>query len=262
MTALLEKFGYPISYFPLGENKGIAEAQNIGIRESVSAGCSHVLLLDQDSVVSSGMVTKLLVAEGELLKAGKKVAAVGPCVVDENTGARPCAVQYRWLRVHRIDPNADSSEPIETANLMASGSVIRTAILGIVGAMRSDLFIDLVDTEWVFRASSAGYKSYCVPGAFMVHRIGDAARKFFGRDVYLHSDLRYYYILRNALYLAGVRSMGWQWRAYIVSRLPYQFLVYSWFSTDRFGTARVLIKALWDGLVGRLGPLKEELGAQ
>ena len=78
MVAFLEKFPYPISYLPLGDNKGIGEAQNIGIRANISHKCSHVLLLDQDSALPPGIVKKLIVAESELLKAGKKIAAVGP----------------------------------------------------------------------------------------------------------------------------------------------------------------------------------------
>ncbi len=258
MAAFLERFLSPISYISLGENKGIAEAQNIGIRETIRAGCSHVLLLDQDSAVSPGMVLKLLAAEKQLLKKGEMVAAVCPQIMDGKTGRRPGAVHYRWFRVRRINLSADSDEPIETDNLIASGSIIRVAILESLGMMRSDLFIEYVDTEWVFRTNSAGYRSYCVPSAILAHNFGDASAKLFGRPIYLYNGTRYYYKLRNAVYLARLKSMGWQWRAYIISRIPYHFFLYSWFSADRFGTARLMLRALGDGLLGRLGPFREE----
>ena len=69
---ILEGFGKPVSYVPLGKNRGIAEAQNIGIDLSIKEEYSHVLLLDQDSALSSGMVNKLLAAEEELLGKGEK----------------------------------------------------------------------------------------------------------------------------------------------------------------------------------------------
>ena len=53
--AFLDAFGEPVSYVPLGENRGIAEAQNIGIELSMKGGYSHVLLLDQDSTLSPGL---------------------------------------------------------------------------------------------------------------------------------------------------------------------------------------------------------------
>jgi len=259
LAPFLEGFPCPISYLPLGDNKGIAEAQNIGIREGIRGGCSHVLLLDQDSAVSAGMVTNLLFGEKQLLEKEHVVAAVCPQIVDEKTGKRPGAVHYRWFRVRRIDVSTDSDEPIETDNLIASGSLIRAVVLESLGMMRSDLFIEYVDTEWVFRANTAGYKSYCVPTAVLAHNFGDASAKFFGHPIYLYSGIRYYYKLRNAVYLARVKSMGWQWRAYIISRIPYHCFLYSWFSANRLCTARLMLRALGDGLLGRLGPVRKEL---
>jgi len=257
LSTLFERFPYPISYIPLGDNKGIAEAQNIGIRESISGGSSHVLLLDQDSALPPGMVNKLITAERELLRAGKKVAAVGPQYIDEKTGTPSCAIHHICLRVRKFNLDPRSSEPVETDNLIASGSVIRTAALQSVGMMRGDLFMDFVDTEWGLRARSKGYKSYCVPAAVMTHSTGDAAITIFGQEVYVHNDLRRYYRLRNAVYLLRLRSMGWQWRTYISARIPYYLLLYLWLSRDKLRNARLLLKALWDGLLGRLGPFRE-----
>jgi rhamnosyltransferase len=258
LQGFLEKLPYPISYIPLGDNRGIAEAQNIGIRESIRCGHSHVLLLDQDSALPPGMVNKLLTAEGELLKAGKRVAAVGPQYVDEKTGTPSCAIRHACLRVRRIKLDPRSSEPIETDNLIASGSITRTAALQSLGMMRCDLFIDFVDTEWGLRASSKGYKSYCVPNAVMTHSTGDKAIRIFGKEVYVHSDVRRYYRLRNAMYLLRLRTMGWQWRTYMSVRIPYYALLYLWLSKDKLRNAKLLLKALLDGLLGRLGPLKEQ----
>ena len=99
LAPFLERFQCTIAYIPVGDNKGIAEAQNIGIRESIRAGCSHVLLLDQDSVLSPGMVNKLIAAEGELLKAGIKVGAVGPRYVDGKTDIPSFAIRYGAVSV-------------------------------------------------------------------------------------------------------------------------------------------------------------------
>jgi rhamnosyltransferase len=255
--AFFNGFSCPITHIPLGENMGIAEAQNIGIRESIKRGCSHVLLLDQDSAVPAGMVDKLLAAEKELLEAGKRVAAIGPQYIDEKTGIPSFAVQYHSLTVRKIKLDPVSSIPVETDILIASGCIIRTTALESVGMMRVDLFIDFVDTEWALRARSQGFKSYCVPNAVMMHSVGDSATKVFGKSVYLHSDLRKYYRLRNALYLLRLPSMGWPWRSYILRWIPYYFLLNLWLSKNKLRDARLPLRAVWDGLLGRLGPLRE-----
>jgi rhamnosyltransferase len=123
--------------------------------------------------------------------------------------------------------------------------------------MRSDLFIEHVDTEWSLRALSAGYRCYCVPNAVLMHSIGDSAVKLFGKNIYLYSDSRYYYKLRNEVYLARLKTMGKNWRAYILPAILYHFVIYVAFSKNRLAVFRLLVKAIGDGIRGSLGPLSE-----
>src|SRR5580698_1011792 len=75
--AIANDFNSNIYYIPMLRNIGIYAAQNIGIERSIAASCSHVLILDQDSVLSPNMVGSLLAGEAALLDQGQKVAAVG-----------------------------------------------------------------------------------------------------------------------------------------------------------------------------------------
>ena len=65
---------------PLGRNLGLATAQNLGARWARERGFSHVLLLDQDSLVESGMVAALWEGLGTLLSrrslAGSKLIKI------------------------------------------------------------------------------------------------------------------------------------------------------------------------------------------
>ena len=244
-----------VSYLPLGENMGIAEAQNIGIRKCMDEGFSHVLLLDQDSEPCPGMVNRMLAVEKNQLSKGKRIAAIAPQIVDGKTDKFPCATRYRWFGVEMLYRNGNSTEPIQTDNVMASGSLIRISVLQTLGMMRSDLFIDHVDTEWALRARMAGYDSYGVPDAVLLHSIGDTTHKILGKYIHFHSDLRHYYQLRNEVYLARLKTMGWQWRAYILPRIPYHFVLYSILSKHRLSASCLLLRAIRDGVFARLGPL-------
>lgn len=255
--AFLAAFGEAVSYVALGENRGIAEAQNIGIALSIKGGYSHVLLLDQDSVLAPDMVERLLAAEEKLLGKGEKIAALAPQIIDERASPRPCAYHYTFLGVRKVFRDVSATEPVQTDNFIASGSLIRTATLETLGSMRSDLFIDHVDTEWALRARTAGYKSYSVPNAVLMHSLGDTVTRLWGKDIHLHSDARHYYQLRNEVYLARLKTMGWRWRVYILTRIPYHFVVYSAFSEHRLRASRFLLKAILDGMLGRLGPLSQ-----
>ncbi|HMG86792.1 MAG TPA: glycosyltransferase family 2 protein [Terracidiphilus sp.] len=245
---------FSVTYVPLGKNRGLAEAQNIGIEMCLSGGYSHVLLLDQDSALSPDMVNKVLAAEQTLRKANPKIAAVVPQILDGRTGRRPCAYRYGWLGARKLYRDVDSSTPVQTDFFIASGALIRTAVFRELGMMRSDLLIDHVDTEWALRAHTAGYRSYCVPNATLIHSLGDGSKRILGKDVYLYSEIRYYYRLRNEVYLSKLPTMGWNWRVYIVPMIPYHFVLYSLLSKNRLRVARLLMKAIWDGVNDKLGP--------
>jgi rhamnosyltransferase len=253
MIIFLKQFAAPITYRALGDNMGIALAQNVGIREALQQGCTHVLLLDQDSALSEGMVDLLLSAEASLIAQGNKVAAVGPVYIDEKTGKPSPAVRNQALRAKYIPLDLSTREPVETDHIIASGALIQSSAFAVVGMMREELFIDWVDIEWGLRAKSKGYNSYIAPTALLQHSIGDATVKIFGRTLSVHSEIRHCYIVRNAAYLLRFRTMGWRWRVLTTLRLPRYVLAFSWFSQTKLHSFALLSHALLQGLGARTG---------
>ena len=255
ILALVARYGPKTRYLPLGANRGIAYAQNVGIRKSFELGCSHVLLLDQDSVVPPGMIENLLAAEARLLGEGKAVAALGPQFYDEKTGKTYPAVRLEYYRVKKLYLDSNSTEPIEADYLISSGSMIRAEILNEVGLMRDDLFIDWVDVEWGLRARSMGLKSYHAPNVLMTHNVGDAVVTILGRDIHVHNDIRNYYMLRNALFLFRLKSMGLRWKITFLPRIPCYLFLYPFLAENRLRNLRFVVRALQDGLAGRMGEM-------
>ncbi|MGA2888103.1 MAG: glycosyltransferase family 2 protein [Terracidiphilus sp.] len=241
-----------VSYHAPGINKGVATAQNIGIRRAIEENYTHVILLDQDSALPKDAIASLLAAEHLLLQAGYKIAAVGPLFVDEKSGERSCAVRHALLRVQRILIGPSETAPVETDYLISSGSLIRTSMLSKVGLMRDELFIDWVDAEWAYRARSFGYRTYIAPNVLMTHSIGDATARVLGRRIYLHNAARDYYIVRNAAYLLREPRMGWRWRLVTLVNLPKHIVIHSWFSQKPFSRLSQMLHAMWEGLFGKM----------
>ncbi|MHA6604769.1 glycosyltransferase family 2 protein [Photobacterium damselae] len=243
-----------IKYFSLNDNKGIAEAQNIGIRHAIKNGYSHVLLLDQDSSLPQNMVEDLLAAESKLIKKGIKVATVGPTFVDEKTGEAVNAIKAKPFYVKRIPIDLDSIEPVNSDYIIASGSLIRTSLLEKVGLMRSELFIDWVDIEWGERCNHIyGYKSYIIPTVVMNHSIGDETTRALGRNINLHSDFRNYFIVRNAVYLMKVDSISFNSKLLYLIKVPQYVIFYSLTSKRKLYSFGLLIKAVFDGITSKMG---------
>lgn len=243
-----------LTYTRLNQNKGLAAAQNIGLRQAMQDGFTHVLLLDQDSELAPGMVAGLLNAERFLVEQGHQVAAVGAMYIDVKTNLPAPAHRYRPFHLQKVRVPV-GSPPIETDWLIASGSMIRSNVFQHVGLMREELFIDVVDTEWGLRARSMGWTSYLVPAVTMAHNIGDATAKLMGRTLLLHSELRACYMIRNNAYLLREPAMGWRWRSYTPLNLLLSFITSIMFARHRLRRLQLALRALLLGFLGRLGPL-------
>ena len=244
-------------YRAFEENRGIAAAQNLGIGEAIAAGFTHVLLLDQDTLLASGVIQGLLAAEHLLLNLGVDVAAVGPVFIDRKTELPGKTHHHRWFRLSKPFVDLHSVSPIETDWLIASGSLIRSVVFQRSGLMLSDLFIDAVDTEWGLRARSLGLRSFVVPTVRINHSVGDSFIRLCGVSVIMHSERRNYYIARNWIYLLRLQSMGPHWRSGVLLRLAKFLLVHSWFTHNKGRMIRLFSRALHDGARGRLGPYVE-----
>src|SRR5690606_2676943 len=146
----------------LGSNLGIAEAQNRGVEAARDLGAEFVVFFDQDSLPPPNFIARLKTAY-RALGDGSSVAAVGPMPFDKRLGR--CA--YAGL---------PSSGTVLVDHLIASGCLVSLAAFDRVGPLRTELFIDYVDTEWCLRAASLGLKCYCVPDVLLEHEFGTPVR--------------------------------------------------------------------------------------
>lgn len=239
-----------------GDNLGLATAQNVGIKRARERGCDHVLLLDQDSLPAPQMVDRLRLALKRLQSTGARVAAVGPRWHDRHSGHDAPFVRLGVGRVQRLHCSEGSLELIECDTLVASGCLIPLASLDAIGPMDDRLFIDQVDVEWGLRAQARGYRLYGVCDAVLLHGIGETAvRVWFakGRRVPVHSPVRDYYLVRNAITVFFRRPAPWRWRLLQAIRLPGLVLVLTVQMPPRITRLRMILRGVADALRGRLG---------
>ena len=244
---------FDVVYKPLGDNYGIAKAQNEGIGIAIDNNSDHVILFDQDSAASPMMVQSLLTEEQALLAIGFKVGAVGPAFMDEKTGDYAKVIRYGNFFTKRIPITFDDVQPIQAGSIIASGALIRVCVLKEAGLMREDLFIDGVDIEWALRASHFGYQHFVTPRALMLHSMGDSYMVVGKRKLNIHSDLRHYYMVRNSCNLAVDAMMGRRFRTIILLKIPLYVIFYSVTSTTPLASFWNLLRACFDGFSGKLG---------
>lgn len=238
-----------------GQNRGIAAAHNAGIRYARDQGYGYVLLLDHDSLPAPGCVAELLKAHRKLVGAGTEVAAVGPRYLDETSGVPAPFLRYtRWNSL-KIYPG-ETDEVLETSVLISSGSLISVQAIDAIGLMDEALFIDGVDWDWCFRASSLGYRLYGIAAASMTHSLGDSGIRIFKWKIPLHSPLRHYYAYRNTILLCKRRTVPFSWKLHFSARLVARFVIYMVLSPHRLKRCHYILRGLVDGLGDRSGPMQ------
>ena len=246
------------SVVALPENLGIATAQNIGIAEARRAGAAFVLLSDQDSVPADDMVERLLDGFDRAQRAGTRIGAVGPLILDDRMpGAALLFAPNRWGPRRAVLPG-DTSVLVPATFLLASGCLIPLSVLDEVGEMNGPWFIDHVDLEWGLRARRGGFDLLAVPDAVLHHRLGDRVVAVPGRarDVHVHSPVRNYYMARNTVLLIRSSLLPAAWRWGYAAWITKYSVFYTLAMRPRGVRLRLLLRGLRDGTLGRTGSLE------
>jgi rhamnosyltransferase len=244
----------------LGRNAGIAYALNVGIDVASSEGCDYVLLSDQDSLPSEGMVAGLVAAEGAMAARGKPVAAVGPLIRDLVTGIDypfQAPMPGKLFYGHRFPTAAEPH--VVSSSIITSGKLIPLGAVRAIGSMMEELFIDHVDVEWCHRARARGYEIVGTGNAVLCHRMGDDGMRvwYLGwRMMSEYGPLRLYYRFRNFVHLLKLSYIpaawklraGWYWLGNLYGHLL--------FARSRVKNLRAVVWGIFDGIRGRLGPCR------
>ena len=186
-----------VRYISLGDNMGIARAQNEGIKRILEDKADYILLSDQDTLYPADYVQSML---GEFKKSQfTNIAAMGPDFIDlKKGGVKQGFVRFYGLRSKKIYPQ---NGQVEVSQIIASGKMIDATKIQDVGLMDESLFIDWVDLEWCWRARAKGYRIIGTADVNIKHNLGDYDVKV-GRTSYpVRGYIRHYYIMRNAVYL-------------------------------------------------------------
>ncbi|WP_305274571.1 glycosyltransferase [uncultured Duncaniella sp.] len=224
-----------IIYVPLKVNKGIAAAQNIGILKAKELGCFKILFFDQDSLINRTLVDMLSQAYDNIALKGELIGAVGPLVLNKVTKKK-----------YKVKASCHN-EYSEVSTLISSGTCTTINVLDNVGLFEEDLFIDLVDHEWCWRASQKGFKLYSCNIIHMSHRVGEGDYSFLGFPIIKSSPFRYYFIFRNTLRLLKRNYVPFDWKLKRTIRCV-GTVIYIGLSTNFKGVKREIMKNVLRGL--------------
>ena len=239
LTSRLLAYGSSVELLELGENKGIAYAQNHGISWAMQRGVGDLIFFDQDSIPAPDMVEILHAQLHTLQASGKRIACIGPRFIDSRSATS-------------IRPSITSAIlPVDT--LISSGSMTSVEVIKAVGRMTDELFIDYVDLDWCLRAKSMGYMSYQSQQAVMYHSLGDEPIPNFGKHWPSRSPLRHYYMCRNAIWMYKNSPASLRWKFLDFLKLLRKIVFYSLFAKPRLEHIKKMFLGLQHGFAGKMG---------
>jgi len=198
-------FNDKIIYHKMQKNIGIAGAQNIGIRYFLQNNYSHVIFLDQDSIIFPKTVTQLIQDLQSLQKASINVGGIGACPINRQNGEK-------YIKSLKKDKYL-YDDIREVSEIMNSMSLIPIRNFLDVGLMEEELFIDGVDHEWCWRANKMkNFRFFISEKTFISHQLGEGDRFFVIRNVAISTPFRTYYQFRNYFILVRRNYVPIYWK--------------------------------------------------
>ncbi len=253
------------------ENLGFTGGNNIAIKYSLKNDYSYMWLLNNDTIVDSDALSKMVKFAENSVKTGM----VGSKILSYE---RPDTVQMIGSNktiwpLHKKN-NKDISlakEHIQVKWLGGASLLVKKAIIEHIGMLDEKYFLYYEEKDWCIRAGHRGWKLYCILDSKVWHKGGASTgserveRIFFGKKIARLTWESFlvptYYESRNGPYFTK-------------KNYPLYFIPYSIFRTlhlivqvilyDNYKVSRIMtiLRGAWDGVIGKMGktidPLKKK----
>lgn len=153
-------------------NIGYAGGNNIGILRAMSEKSDFVLILNNDTIINSDAIGKMV----EFSMNMHGIGLVGPKVMysDSNVIQSIGITNIIHNTGHNIGHGEEDSgryrEPLEVDAVNGSAMLISREVIDNVGLIDETFFLYYEDTDYCMRVSQKGYKIYSVPLAVVWHK--------------------------------------------------------------------------------------------
>jgi len=232
----------------LDKNVGYTKGNNIGIKWFQKSGADAVLILNNDTWVTSEAIFRM----EETIKKSSAIGIVGCKIMNYNDDG----FQYQgggnlsyWLGVHYLrrfkgHPKGD----VKVNFVPGCAMLIRMSVLNALGGFRDDFFAYTDDIEFCHRVRQAGWTLMLNLDTFIRHKLSQATG---GRRTALY----YYFVTRNTLIFIIENLRGLQQLValimFIFARLLQMIL---WTSSRHWGRIKGVIMGVIDFVRGVRGP--------
>ena len=224
-------------------NFGIATAMNQGAEYAIRQGLRWMVTLDQDTELDPDYFSEL----DNVLKT--RASDVPTAVI---------GVNYHNLVTGKPgEPILNSGRCHEVRDVITSGSLVSLDAYRSIGGFLDKLFIDMVDTEYCFRARKAGFAILFISRPLMRHALGlKETVCWLGRSFTFstHPPFRHYFIFRNTIFM--VKEYFWSdfsWSLKMICKYLPKVFIKAMLGRTRQESIGRIVCGIRDGLLSDFG---------
>ena len=181
----------------LGENRGYAAGNNVGIIRALEHSVAYVLVLNNDTRVAPTLLSELV----QFAEAHPRAGMVGPTMycmpAEDRLYAAGSFIDWRKARAWNrgmYEPAqfvATLNQPEQVDFITGCGVLVRRSAVDAAGLLDPQYFLNYEDVDWGVRVRRHGFEIWYVPTAVIWHK--DSATFVQGSPAHI------YYLTRNGL---------------------------------------------------------------
>ena len=238
----------------LPENIGFTGGSNLGMQQAIIAGAKYVLLLNNDTVVASDCVSKMLTAlehDNSIGVANPKIYFFDPA--DHLWFAGGDFSLWTGIPIPRGRKKRDQRQfDQRTQMTFATGCAffVRVSALKAVGPFDDRLFAYCEDVDLSLRLQKVGYQCRYVPEAMIWHKEAVSSKRNRGQSFRIRLSGR------NALLVVRKHAKWYHYLGFVPNFLVRWVLFYTAHGLYKRDLASVaaVYQGVCDAIAGRVGP--------
>lgn len=237
------------------ENLGFSGGNNVGIRKALEMGFSHILLLNNDTIVEPDFLGKMVLK----MKESAKIGVVQPLICFLGNPKKIWSAGGKWnallsRAITRGDRKNLENFPLSDKKLdWATGCCMlirREAVLE-GGLLQEQYFAYFEDVEWSLRFREMGWEIHLASQAKIYHEAGASSKQKHTEGTL--SPRVFYFHVRNQFYLIRSKNQ-FPIFAYGYHLARFSIWMIYFLIRGRFQKLKAVIKGIKDGLSTELKP--------
>ena len=223
-------------------NSGVAEGNNIGIKAALRDGCAAVLLINNDTVFGSDLISKLWegLRKYECQMIAPKILYFEPA--DRIWSAGGSFSRWRGRSRHSGFGEKDAGQldkPCAVDYSPTCCMLVKSEVFEKIGIMDPTYFLYFDDTDFCLRAHRAGIRLVYCPEASLLHKVSSIIGH--------RSDLSIRYVTRNHVYFV-LKSFRFLPVLYYLPVCQAHIMVRCLFAKSPAKAFVIAQRAFWEGI--------------